>query len=1097
MFNWKKFAGGAAVSAIATAAIIEPAGAQTTSSSINGQVTDESGAPVSGATVSILHEPTGTRSTAITSANGNFFDTGLRVGGPYTIEVMSEAGAVRRGSINLQPSSNNLRFVVEPVDEARTLDTIVVRGEVGTRLDLNSGVGSVYGEDDIANQPTVDRDLIATLTRDPLAFGDNGSLSVAGSNPRFNALSIDGSLQQDDFGLSDQSYPTQRSPINLDAIEAVSLAATDYSVEVSGFTGGLVNVVTKSGSNEFDGSLFYYRRDEDYQGNAAFDQFVEAPDFTEEEYGFTLGGPILKDKLFFFVSYDEIESANGISFVGSDDSAGRDPELFNVLNQAVLDTYGIDMGGRPQFVSAPFTSEKLLGKIDWVINDDHRATFTYQSTEETNLSSISSTEFASAWYQAPQELEAYGAQLNSQWTEQLSTELRFNYKDNMRGQICGNPDSGEIDIRLDAETETAAGSPVAGLFTDDIFLTGACDRFRHANEFEDERIQFNAKADYIWNDHLITAGFNFEDYSLFNKFVPRSNGEFIFRSYDDLVNQVAEVRYDNDVTNDANNAAASWGYNKWSFFAQDSWQVLPELRVDYGLRYEYFSQDDEPARVDAIAEQFGVDTTNNLDGLDSFQPRVGFEYTPFPRTKITGGFGKFAGGDPKVWTSNAFQAPIVFSDFDGLTGVNPLNVPQVNLDAVAAGNPIVVDVISEDFEIPADWKASLRLDQEFDLDFNRFGLPVDLGSDYIFSAQYVHTETDKGFRWENLAQTQLAETQPIGAAPDGRPIYADLEALDIQNLTALTNFEDGASDIFTLSLEKEYDNGLGFFVSYANQDIESVTPGTSSRGISNWRTTTTFDRNSAVVGRSPFEVEHAFKVFTSYETEIFADLESQFTLFGTFTSGEPFSYTFDVDDDNSLFGRGGLGEDPFDEDLLYVPAHSGGAFNDPSVVFADGFDQEGFLEAIDSRGLGNGGIVARNSDDSPWNQRWDFQYTQELPFLNKAAEKYVGENRLNFVLDIENVANLLNDEWGTQYGGPRFGTIGLVEADLVSATDVAENGVDGAAALNGDAARTACVSQDACVYRYNNLNDFALGFSSDEQLSASVYTIRIGLRYEF
>jgi len=1099
--NWKTLSSGIAATAMA-AAIIQPAEAQVTSSSINGQVTTPAGAPVSGATVTILHEPTGSVSTTTTSANGVFFDTGLRVGGPFLITIESPQGSLQRGGIRLQPGANSLQFAVQEAD-VRTLETITVRGETGSLLSINNGVGSVFTNEDILNQPTVDRDLIATLTRDPLAFGDDGSLSVAGVNPRFNALAIDGALLNDDFGLSDQSYPTQRSPINLDAIEAVSLAATDYSVKVTGFTGGLINAVTKSGTNEFTGSAFYYRRDEDYVGNAAFDQFLTAAPFTEEEYGITLGGPIIKDKLFFFVSYDEIESANGINFQENDADNGIDPAAFGVLNQAVLDTYGIDMGGRPQVISAPFTSEKLGVKIDWNINDDHRATFSYQDTEETNLSSISSTEFASAWYQAPQELQFYGVQLNSEWTDRLSSEVRLNYKDNTRGQICGNPDSGEIEIRLSPEdageflSDGVTPNPLSGLITDNVTLTGSCDRFRHANEFEDERVQLFAAADYILGDHLITVGFDYQDYSLFNKFVPRSNGEFIFTGFEDLLNRTAEVRYDNDVSNNADNAAANWGYSTWSFFAQDSWQIRPDFRLDYGLRYEIIQQDDTPANVETVNNQFGVDTTNNLDGLDSIQPRVGFEYTPFDRTKITGGFGKFAGGNPQVWVSNSFQAPIVFSRFRDQTGVDPLNVPQVSLDAVSGGTPVVVDVIGSDFESPAEWKASIRLDQEFDMDFSQFGVPLNLGDGYLLSLQYLRSETDKGYRWENLAHTQLAETQPLGVAPDGRPIYADLDDLDIQNLTALTNFDEGSSDVFTVSLENEFDNGFGFFASYANQSVDSVTPGTSSRGISNWRATITSDRNNPEVGTAPFEIEHAFKLFTTYETEIFDGLNSQFALFGTFTSGEPFSYTFDVStrDPSVLFGRAGLGESPFDNDLLYIPAHSGGAFNDPSVVFASGFDQEGFLDLIEDRGLGNGNISARGSDNSPWNQRWDFQWSQELPFANLGMDRFEG-NRLKFVVDIENFANLLNDEWGTQYNGPSFGAVGLVDAELVTAADVAANGVDGATALEGDEPRTVCGNAGDCLYRYTSFNDFRAD-TGDPSFGRSVYAIRVGLRYEF
>ena len=1090
----KTLASGLAASTIAITAG-QSAQAQITSSDIRGRVLDDAGNGVSGAAVTIVHVPTGTTSTATSSPGGTFFASGLRVGGPYDITISTADGASERENIFLQPSSNTLTFNVEDV---RTLETIIVRGEVGTGLEINNGIGSVFTNEDILNQPSVQRDLIATLVRDPLAASSGeGNLSIAGSNPRFNGLAIDGALLQDDFGLSSSTYPTSRSPINLDAIESASVVASDYSVKAAGFTGGLVNVITKSGTNDFEGTAFYYRRDEDFTGNTAFDTFNDVPAFLEEEYGFTLGGPIIEDKLFFFVSYDEFETASGRNFTSEDEIDGFQPGLFDALNDLIIQGTGIDSGGRPTLINVPETSERLLAKIDWNINQNHRAFFSYQSTEEDQLTSISQTEFQTAWYQAPQELEVYTAQVNSDWTDRLSTEFRINFKDNFRGQDCGLPGTGELSIRL-SEADLV-GTSLEGLIDDgdgtiderDTFFTAGCDRFRHANVFEDERLQFFGAANYVLGDHLITFGAEYEDYELFNLFVERSNGRFIFDTVDDLVNGNATVSYRNDITNDANNAAAAWSYNVFTAFAQDSWQIRPDFRLDYGIRYQYYSQDDAPQESAAFEETYGRNSSNNLDGLDLFLPRVGFEYTPFERTRITGGFGLFAGAEPKVWISNAFQ-PFVGSADGEFTNVDPTTVPQQLLDEVAASDfsqLLPIDVIASDFEIPSDWKASVKLEQEFDLN-----LPfIDLGSDYVFTAQYLRSEVNDGYLWTNLAQTELAETAALGVAPDGRPIYADLQDLGISNVTQLGNFSDGSSDVFSVALANEYDNGVGFFISYANQSVESVTPGTSSRGISNFRAIVDSDRNNPSAATGEFEIEHAFKLNLSYEKEVFGDLESLFTLFGQVNSGTPFSYTFDVDGNNALFGRPGDFENPFDNDLLYIPTISGAGFNDPSVVFSSDFDQTGFRQYINARGLTDGAISERNGDNSPWSQRWDFQYQQELPIPTFSGTPFDDHN-LRFVVDIENVGNLLNDEWGTDFNGPSNFTANIVEADLVSAADVAANGVDGATALTGDAPRTTCLSAGDCVYRYNDFDADPSGFEDDAN---SVYTIRVGIRYQF
>ena len=296
------------------------------------------------------------------------------------------------------------------------------------------------------------------------------------------------------------------------------------------------------------------------------------------------------------------------------------------------------------------------------------------------------------------------------------------------------------------------------------------------------------------------------------------------------------------------------------------------------------------------------------------------------------------------------------------------------------------------------------------------------------------------------------------------------------------------------SLAKDFDNGLGFFLSYAYQDIETVTPGTSSRGVSNFRAIVDSDRNNPSTGRAPFETEHAFKIALSYENEFIGDLKSRFDIFGQITSGDPFSYTFKSDRNNALFGRSGDGESPFANDLLYVPNISGGSISDGNVVVSSSFQEQDFINYVNENGLTQGGIIDRNSDESTWNQRWDFRFEQEVPFFNKQAEKFVGENRLKFVVNIENFMNLIDSDWGTQFSGPGFDTIDLVEADIVSAADVATNGVDGATALTGDAPRTTCTSAGSCLYRFNDFDTDPISF---QNRFSSLYQVRVGIRYEF
>ncbi|WP_394693782.1 carboxypeptidase regulatory-like domain-containing protein [Hyphobacterium sp.] len=1069
--------------------------AQNTSSQVRGSVVAEDGSAINGATVTIIHIPSGTVSTTVTSGNGNFFQSGLRVGGPYRIAVQAEGyQADIIEDLNLVPGSNTPLRVSLQGGQA---DTIVVLGQRIESLDINNGVGSTFSARDIANQPSANRDVIGTLLRDPLATSQGeGNLSVAGINPRFNALAIDGALQQDNFGLGSNTYATSRSPINLDAIASASIVASDYSVTAGNFTGGLVNVVTRSGSNEFDGSLFYYRADEDFRGNVSDGVLIPQPAFTEEEYGITLGGPIIEDQLFFFVSYDEFESGSGQNFSSSDAQNGINPGFFAALNTLFQNTYGVDLGGRPLTTATPVTSERFLGRIDWNINEDHRAAFTYQSTKETGTST-SSTGFVSSWYDTPTEVTAYTGQLFSDWNQNFSTTFRINYTEFLRGQNCrAGSNQPHFEFRLD-DTDVA-GTALDGLLTSSNTIVGGCDRFRHANEYDDTRLTVFGSGDYIWGDHVFTFGGEYEDFELRNLFISSANGRFIFNDVNDIINGNARIEYQNVPSNDKSSGASQWSVSRYTVFAQDTVQVLPELEISGGFRWEFFGQDDLPPNDPAAQTNYGQSSQENLDGLDLFMPRFSARWTPLDRTTVSGGFGLYSGGNPLVWISNAFQQSTGFASANNVNVSGSFDIPQNLLTSVANGTPSVIDAIDPNFEIPSDWRASVRLDQEFDAELgDMFGLPefFNLGTDYRFTFQYLYNRTNQGFMWENLAQTQLAATQPTGVSPDGRPIYANLQSLGIRNFTQLTNHDEGENHIFTVTLAKEFENGLGFQWSYAYQDVQIGSEGSSSRGISNWRSLIATDRNNPSARTSPYQVEDRFALSFWYEREFFGDLTTRFDLFGEIQSGDPFTYTFDYDfgRDNHLFGRAGDGEAPYDNDPLYIPT-----MNDARVVYASSFDaadQAAFNAFIDREGLTRGQIAPVNGSFSSWNQTWDLRIQQELGSL-PFVEEFVGDNRFNLVVDIENFLNMLNDEWGTQYNGPGFDAQALVRADLVSAADVAANGVDGATALTGDQPRTVCVVASDCVYRYNRYNDFRENGSS-LSTGRSVYNIRVGLRYEF
>ncbi|MFW6300507.1 MAG: carboxypeptidase regulatory-like domain-containing protein, partial [Oceanicaulis sp.] len=339
----KKLSYGASAAALLALAPMAAVHAQQTSASLRGSITDETGVAADGASVTLIHLPTASVRTATTNDAGTFSLSNLRVGGPYRITVQQagfEPSIIE--DVTLQPGSQNpLRITLRPASQT---DTVTVRGQRIDSLSLDNGIGSVFSSSDLSAQPSLNRDFSDVLARDPLVSSNgSGELNIAGLSSKLNSLTIDGIEVQEEFGInSDGIFPSQRPPIDIDAVQAVSVSVADFSVLNSGFQGGQVNVVTKSGTNEFDGVLGYYFTDDSMVGGTAFDQDVNTGDFTEEEISVNVGGPIIEDRLFFFVNYSQFERETPLTFNFGD----TDPEIFNLVRDISQSVYGFDPGDK-------------------------------------------------------------------------------------------------------------------------------------------------------------------------------------------------------------------------------------------------------------------------------------------------------------------------------------------------------------------------------------------------------------------------------------------------------------------------------------------------------------------------------------------------------------------------------------------------------------------------------------------------------------------------------------------------------------------------------------------------------------------------------
>ncbi|MFW6299455.1 MAG: TonB-dependent receptor domain-containing protein, partial [Oceanicaulis sp.] len=772
--------------------------------------------------------------------------------------------------------------------------------------------------------------------------------------------------------------------------------------------------------------------------------------------------------------------------------------------------------GDKNALNASNETDRLLTKFDWVITDQHRATFTYLNLEETQVGSFGTFDLPSAARTEDLETNQYSGELFSDWTDNFSTVVRVglketNFNRTPIGQAGGaaGSDFSAIQIRdIAADDPYFAANGLNGsalIGTSPISINLGPDRFDQANAINDELFTLYAQGDYVLGDHTIAFGGRWEDYSVENVFVPGSAGVAVSEGLQTFADGfIDEYFVDLPASGDVSDAITNLSYQQLSLFVQDTWTVTPSLDLTGGLRYERFIQDDRaperlPVTINGVTTSFqdayGISGRDNLDGVDIFLPRFGFNYSFSDDLTLRGGFGLYAGGDPQVLLANQF-VPLTFrGSLDDIANFDGGQIPQAALDQIATaaananGDRVpAFGVFDPGFEIPSQWRFALAAD--YDLNLDRFGM----GDDYQVTLQLVRSEANNAALQQNLLWSGLrADIPQTGEAPDGRPIYANIDRLDIAGAPILlTNTDEGFSTQFSAQIAKTYDFGLTFDVAYTWQEAEVVNDLNSSRAISNFRGQSGPDRQNGSLIQAPSASEHGFNVFLQYENEFIADLNSSFTLFGRIQSGRPISYG--MRSFNHLFGNPADSEFAYgNNDPLYIPTlnAAGTGFDDPNATFADADVEAELLEFVQARGLDQyqGGFVAPGGDRGPWTQRWDFAFEQELPGV-PGASRFVGDNNLKLTLDIQNVLNLLNDDWGQRLQGPRFGGVTVARVNLVD-TDTGNT-------LRGDAGEPVCGVDTSCVYDYQFLETEASGEDViSENFSASVWRARIGIRYEF
>ena len=1086
----------------ATAAVLPAAAsAQQITSGIQGSVQDTDGTALGGATVTITDTRTGQTRTQVTGAQGTFRADNLVTGGPYTITATApgyEGQTVENQFITLQ-GNTSYTFELTGGEALGSEDLIVVTGARANVSELAVGPGQSFGEETLESFPSITRDVRDIIRLDPRVSLERSNevdrVSCLGGNDRTNAFTVDGIAQSDLFGLNGTPFASRNSlPLPYDAVRETSVEFAPFDVQYGQFTGCAINVVTKSGSNEFHGSAFYTFTSDDLRGDTADGVDFSGAPFEEKRWGATLGGPIIPNRLFFFAGYEETDLGESFDF----GPAGQNyPNTLNYFTQAQFDrfsqilsqTYGIDSGGLA--TNLPQGDTRYFGRLDAYLTDNQRIEATYQRLDESNIEpddfSINNNVFTgfNSFEDEGTQSDYYSLRLYSTWSDVFSTELRASRAivQDVQGPVGGGEaqDANPIPrIVVGVTNGGENGSLVAG--------PGFS---RTSNDLKTTVTQVKALGRIAGDSHTLTIGGEWNRLKVFNLFAQNSTGTLTFNNLDDfangilsggtntfpdataIVNGQAAGAYGNfTASGDINDAAANWNRDSWVAYIQDDWQVNDALSIIAGLRTEWLSGSAPDANPNFF-DRYGFTNANSFGKVDPvLLPRLGFTYDLYGdgflgRTQFKGGVGRFTGGDPAVYFSNAFSnngfavgfgqtgrdGCFVGTRADVVTGGNFTGVPGcvvANGAAQSARGLADTQSTDPDFEMPTVWRANFGVSTDF-------GFGSGFFSDWNLAADFIYSRFENPVDFVDLSQ--VPDTRRAGGAftVDGRPIYRAIDP-SIPGCTAvlqdqggrppvynnvnavcfntgrddeiqLTNGESFESKIASVILSKNFGRGLlteggsvRFNLGYAYTDSENNRYSNSSTATSSFDIVAAADRQAVDVARSEFGNRHNFTAAVNFREAFFGEYDTSFGFVFRAASGRPYSIVWD-NAPSSVLNDSASGD--FNS-LLYVPTGVNDPNLSPSSDPATIAALDGFISANDCINDFRGQTIERNSCSNPWTYDLDLRFSQEIP----GPGSFLGftDDRIRLFADFDNFLNLIDSDANVVR---RYGyTEALVRADI-------------------------------------------------------------------
>jgi outer membrane receptor for ferrienterochelin and colicin len=1008
---------------IASFLAVPTAFAQNTASSLSGRVLDPAGQPVAGATVEVVHIPSGTSRTVVTDAEGRYSVPGLRVGGPFEVKASGDAGAhVEQAEVYLKlAEETSLNLTLAPATAQELTGVTVTAAAPGAifQPDYKGGITTNVSQRELKVIPNPNRSIQDIARTDPhitLTNVARGEISALGQNSRYNNITIDGVPTNDSFGLEANGLPSLNQPLSFDAIEEYNLSTTNFDVTNKRSVGANVNIVTKSGTNEFHGDAYY--------------AYTNASDLTSDDpneftgydakkiYGATLGGPIIKDTLFFFLSYEEAKTlAPGPAFGPIGSSASNIVNVSQEDINRIIDIangYGL-VPGTIGASDANQENKLWVAKLDWNITDGHRASLRFNQTKSDQpiIQTFNSTTLSLSSYSYVQQrdLQSYVLNLYDDWTDTFSTESSFSYS------------------TYDAVSRTVADQPQIQVCTDpngcsstnpSVFL--GTDQFRHYNTLGVKTWNGFVAGDWFLGEHTIKAGVDFQRDEYFNLFGRTEFGAYQFASIDDFATgHYSSFNLFRPTNGNINSIAADWRLDQWGLFIQDTWQATSQLSLQYGLRWDIPATPDRPGYNAAFAQAFGYSNQGTIDGNSILEPRMSFNYAfdTERKSQLRGGIGVSEGMTPGVWLSNPFSnnglLVQTFSAGNGccfIPGAFDQRPPDTD------PNPQqTVDTVDSNFELPTVLKAVLGYDYELPW----WGM--------IATAEYTHLDTIHGLYYQaiNLGPGN-------GYLPDGRISYwtstdptlwsgntanpnqpsgytrvqraGSNPAFGGQS-TFLTNTGEGGANYLTLALQTPFrDEGFSGSTALTVGRATEVNPGTSSQAFSNFSARAAINPNEDIAYRSNYDIKARWIGALTWQHHFFGDYATSFSAFYDGHSGQPYSFTF---------GNDANGDGVSTNDLLFVPLPGQVQFVEgtPEIVKQQFY---AFIQNNDYLRNHQGGYVGQNGATSPWINQINLSFVQEVP-------GFFAGNKGEVRFDILNFGNLLNKDWGQIYDVP-FATAG-------------------------------------------------------------------------